>query len=97
VPESSAIGEHLGEVACVFLKLGTIGFGGPVAHVAMMRDEVVRREWVSQQRHHLLVIDTSRAVRSSRAARRGDSTAALVVQKSSVRRAWGGPSLRTWR
>src|SRR3954468_1655420 len=41
---------HLGEVARVFLKLGTIGFGGPAAHVAMMREEVVvRREWVSDQ------------------------------------------------
>ena len=41
---------RLGEVARVFLKLGTIGFGGPAAHVAMMRDEVVvRRAWVSDQ------------------------------------------------
>ncbi len=40
----------VGEVARVFLKLGTIGFGGPAAHVAMMRQEVVvRREWVSEQ------------------------------------------------
>jgi chromate transporter len=40
----------LGEVARVFLKLGTIGFGGPAAHVAMMREEVVvRRAWVSEQ------------------------------------------------
>jgi chromate transporter len=41
---------HLGEVAGVFLKIGTLGFGGPAAHVAMMRDEVVvRREWVGEQ------------------------------------------------
>lgn len=39
-----------GEVARVFLKLGALGFGGPAAHVAMMRDEVVRRrEWVGEQ------------------------------------------------
>jgi chromate transporter len=37
------------EVAGVFLKLGVIGFGGPAAHVAMMRDEVVRRRsWVDE-------------------------------------------------
>jgi hypothetical protein len=32
----------LGEIAKLFLKLGTIAFGGPAEHVAMMEDEVVR-------------------------------------------------------
>jgi chromate transporter len=41
----------LAEVAAVFLKLGLIGFGGPAAHVALMRREVVdRRRWVTQER-----------------------------------------------
>jgi chromate transporter len=38
------------ELAALFLKLGVLGFGGPAAHIAMMRDEVVsRRRWMSDQ------------------------------------------------
>lgn len=42
---------NLREVAGLFLKLGTVAFGGPAAHIAMFRDEVVeRRKWMSEQR-----------------------------------------------
>lgn len=41
----------LREVAGLFLKLGTISFGGPAAHIALMQDEVVeRRRWMDRQR-----------------------------------------------
>jgi chromate transporter len=52
IPDGTAPGpSRLGEVARLFLKLGIIGFGGPAAHIAMMRDEVVRRRrWVSDER-----------------------------------------------
>lgn len=50
-PPASADHSRLGEVAWVFLKLGTIGFGGPAAHIAMMEDEVVRRRgWLERDK-----------------------------------------------
>lgn len=39
------------ELALLFLKLGTVAFGGPAAHIAMMEDEVVRRRhWLSREK-----------------------------------------------
>ena len=41
--------QRLMELAAVFLRLGTVAFGGPAAHIAMMDDEVVkRRRWMSR-------------------------------------------------
>lgn len=42
--------KNLGEVALLSLRLGFTAFGGPVAHIAMLQDEVVRRrKWVEDQ------------------------------------------------
>lgn len=42
---------RLGEVAALFLKLGSISFGGPAVHLALMEHEVVRRRgWLSHER-----------------------------------------------
>jgi len=36
------------EIVTLMVRLGALGFGGPAAHIAMMRDEVVRRRgWFS--------------------------------------------------
>lgn len=44
-------GNRLAEVASLFLRLGFTSFGGPAAHIAMMRREIVqRRQWVSDEK-----------------------------------------------
>lgn len=41
---------RLREVAVLFLRLGVTAFGGPAAHIAMMRSEVVeRRKWLTSE------------------------------------------------
>jgi chromate transporter len=43
--------QRLNELAWVFLRLGTIAFGGPAAHIALMDDEVVkRRQWMDREK-----------------------------------------------
>jgi chromate transporter len=52
----------LKEIATLFLKLGVIGFGGPSAHIAMMREEVVsKRKWLTEQ-HFLDLIGATNLI-----------------------------------
>jgi len=49
-PGTETVGQRVEELARLFLKLGTMGFGGPAAHIAMMEDEVVqRRGWLTRE------------------------------------------------
>jgi chromate transporter len=42
--------QRLRELMAVFFRLGTVAFGGPAAHIAMMDDEVIkRRRWMSRE------------------------------------------------
>src|SRR5947209_16488662 len=53
-PPSASAAVGLGQLVAYFLKLGTIGFGGPVALVGFMhRDLVERRRWVCEETYRL--------------------------------------------
>lgn len=48
--ELTASKGRLKEAAALFARLGLVSFGGPAAHIALMRDEVVRRRnWMGDQ------------------------------------------------
>lgn len=48
--DRASLPQRLRELAIVFLRLGTVAFGGPAAHVALMEEEVVTgRKWLSRE------------------------------------------------
>jgi chromate transporter len=74
---------RLTELATVFLKLGTIGFGGPAAHIAMLEDEIVtRRQWISQAQFLDLVGLTNLIP--------GPSSTELAIYVGYLRAGWWG-------
>lgn len=43
--------ERQKEIVKVFLKLGSLAFGGPAAHIAMMEEEIInKREWITREK-----------------------------------------------
>lgn len=76
-------GGALGEVVGLFLKLGVIGFGGPAAHVALMRQEVVRRRrWVTDERFLDLLGMTNLIP--------GPNSTEMAIHLGYVRAGWAG-------
>ncbi len=48
--DSQVTNKKLKELVLLFLKLGTISFGGPAAHIGMMEIEIVKkRKWLTGQ------------------------------------------------
>ncbi len=73
----------LKEIARVFLKLGIIGFGGPAAHIAMMRDEVVvKRKWISDD-HFLDLIGATNLIP-------GPNSTEMAIHVGRERGGWKG-------
>ena len=55
-----AANKPLSELAKLFLKLGVIGFGGPVVHIAMMEEEVIKKKaWMTTEHFLDLVSATN--------------------------------------
>lgn len=74
---------RLADVARLFLKLGCIAFGGPAAHIALMREEVVRRRrWVDDQ-YFLDLLGATNLIP-------GPSSTELAIHLGYVRAGWRG-------
>src|ERR1700738_3818581 len=73
----------LAELALFFLRLGTKAFGGPVAHIAMMEDELVRRrKWLSREKF-LDLLGASNLIP-------GPSSSELAIHIGYLRAGWMG-------
>ena len=71
------------EIAKVFLKLGTISFGGPAAHIAMMENEVVKkRKWLTEQ-HFLDLIGATNLIP-------GPNSTEMAIHIGHERAGWKG-------
>ena len=73
----------LGELALLLLRLGGTAFGGPAAHIAMMRDEVVRRRrWLTEERFLDLLGATNLIP--------GPNSTEMAIHVAFDRRRWAG-------
>jgi chromate transporter len=73
----------LKEIAKLFLKLGTIGFGGPAAHIAMMHEEVVKKHaWLNEQ-HFLDLVGATNLIP-------GPNSTEMAIHIGHERAGWKG-------
>lgn len=73
----------LRELTLVFLKLGSVAFGGPAAHIAMMEEEVVkRRNWISHE-HFLDLLGATNLIP-------GPNSTEMAIHIGYVRAGWKG-------
>ncbi|MCC7447110.1 MAG: chromate efflux transporter [Anaerolineae bacterium] len=73
----------LGELARLFLRLGFTAFGGPAAHIAMFRDEVVtRRKWITDE-HFLDMLGATNLIP-------GPNSTEMAIHIGYVRAGWRG-------
>jgi chromate transporter len=75
--------DALAEVAQVALKLGFTAFGGPAAHIAMLREEVVsRRKWLTDE-YFLDLIGATNLIP-------GPNSTEMVIHVGYLRAGWRG-------
>ena len=75
--------QQLIELALLFLKLGLTSFGGPAAHIAMMKEEVVKkRQWIDDQ-HFLDLIGATNLIP-------GPNSTEMAIHIGHERAGWRG-------
>ena len=80
---SQPTANSLAEVAQVALKLGLTAFGGPAAHIAMLREEVVtRRQWLSDE-YFLDLVGATNLIP-------GPNSTEMVIHVGYLRAGWRG-------
>lgn len=71
------------EVAALFFRMGLTAFGGPAAHIAMFRDEVVtRRKWLTDE-HFLDLLGATNLIP-------GPNSTEMAIHIGYVRAGWRG-------
>ena len=82
IPDQPARGRLL-EVGLLSLRMGLTAFGGPAAHIAMLRDEIVtRRKWLSDQ-HFLDLLGATNLIP-------GPNSTEMFIHTGFVRAGWPG-------